>query len=82
MDANDATKLDAGDNESGEYEMKAIYNSAVYARESESGHLLELYYQVSLKGYLEEENTWELALAIQYIRKFISSFLRIILRDQ
>ncbi len=43
-----------GDGE--EYEVKAIRDSAVYARESE-GHLLGLYYLVSWKGYLEEENT-------------------------
>ena len=34
----DATELDAGD-DSGEYEMEAICDSAVYARESELGHL-------------------------------------------
>ena len=56
MDEN-ATELDAGDDESGEYEVEAIRDNAVYARESESGHLLGLYYLVSWKGYLEEENT-------------------------
>ena len=38
-------EFDAGDNE--EYEVEAIWDSAVYARESESGHLLGLYYLVS-----------------------------------
>ena len=38
------TELDAGDNKGGEYEVEAICDSAVYARESES-------------GYSEEENT-------------------------
>ena len=51
-----AEKLDTGDN-SGEYEVEAIRDSAVYATESESGHLLGLYYLVSWKGYPEEENT-------------------------
>ena len=58
-----ATKLDAGD-DSGEYEVEAIRNSAVYARESESGHLPGLYYLVLWKGYPEEENTWEPASAV------------------
>ena len=49
-------ELDAGDN-SGEYELEAIWNSAVYARESELGHLPGLYYLVSWKRYPEEENT-------------------------
>ena len=50
------TQLDfkAGDNE--KYEVEGIRDSAVYARESE-GHLLGLYYLVSWKKYLEEENT-------------------------
>ena len=48
-------ELDAGD-ENGEYEVEAIRDSEVYARESESGHLPGLYYLVSWKGYPEEEN--------------------------
>ena len=51
------TELDAGDDDSGKYKVKAIRDSAVYARESESGHLPGLYYLVSWKGYPEEENT-------------------------
>ena len=39
-------EFDAGNN-SGKYKMEAIWNSAVYARESESGHLPGLYYLVS-----------------------------------
>ena len=67
-------EFDAGDNESGEYEVEAIWDSAVYARESKSGHLPGLYYLVSWKGYPEEENTWEPALAVQHLRKLITSF--------
>ena len=37
------TELDAGDN-SKKYKVKAIRDSAIYARESELGHLLGLYY--------------------------------------
>ena len=58
-----AEELDAGDN-SGEYKVEAIWDSTVYARESKSGHLPSLYYLVSWKGYPEEENTWESALAV------------------
>ena len=51
-----ATKLDAGDNESSEYKMEAICNSAVYAKESESGYILGLYYLGFWKSYLKEKN--------------------------
>lgn len=37
--------FDAG-NENENYKLKAISNNAVYAQESESGHLLELYYLI------------------------------------
>ena len=56
-------KLDASD-DSGEYEVEAIRDSAVYVRESKSGHLAGLYYLVSWKGYPEEENTWKPASAV------------------
>ena len=58
-----ATELDAGNDEGGEYKVKAIRDSTVYARES-AGYLPGLYYLVSWKGYLEEENTWEPASAV------------------
>ena len=51
-----AMELDVG-KDSGEYKVKAIRDSAVYARKSESGHLPGLYYLVFWKGYLEEKNT-------------------------
>ena len=59
-----------------EYKIKAIWNSAVYAKESELGHLPGFYYLISWKRYPKEENTWEPALAIQYLRKLISSFYK------
>ena len=71
--ATELAELDAGDDEGGEYEVEAIRDSAVYARES-AGHLPGLYYLVSWKGYLEEENTWEPYSAVQHLRKLISSF--------
>ena len=39
------------------YKVEAIRDSAVYAGESESGHLSGLYYLISWKGYPEEEDT-------------------------
>ena len=56
-------ELDAVD-DNGEYEVEAIWDSAVYARESESGHLPGLYYLMSWKKYPEEENTWEPASVV------------------
>ena len=38
-------ELDAG-KDSGKYKIEVIYNNAVYARKSESSHLLGLYYLV------------------------------------
>ena len=54
--------------------MDSICDSAVYARESEAGHLLGLYYLVSWKGYPEDESTWEPASAVQHLRKLVSTF--------
>ena len=65
-------KLDVGE-DSSEYKIEAIWDNAVYTGES-VGHLPELYYLVSWKGYPEEENTWELASAVQHLKKLISSF--------
>ncbi len=67
-------KFEAGDSK--EYEMETIRDSTVYARESQSDHLPELYYLVSWKGYPEEENTWEPSSAVQHPRKLLSSFHR------
>ncbi len=64
-----------GDGE--EYEVEAIHDSAVYAKESDSGHHLPgLYYLVSWKGYPEEENTWDPASAVLHLHKIISTFYR------
>ncbi len=56
-----------------EYEVEAICNNAVYAKESE-GHLPGFYYLVSWKGYPKEENTWEPTSAVIHLRKLISNF--------
>ena len=55
MDEN-VIKLDASD-KNGEYEVDVIWENAVYTKKLKSGHLPGLYYLVSWKGYLEEENT-------------------------
>ena len=47
VDKNDAMELDAGGNESGEYKVEEICNSASYTKKSESGHLPKFYYLVS-----------------------------------
>ena len=67
-------KFDTGKDDSEKYKVEAIWDSEVYVRESESGHLPGFYYLVSWKGYPEEENTWELASVVQQHRKLISSF--------
>ena len=66
-------ELDVGDN-SKKYKVEAIWDSAVYAMESESGHLPGLYYLVAWKGCPEEENTWKPISAVQHLRKLISLF--------
>ncbi len=67
-----AIELDEGDSK--EYEVKAICDSKVYTKESDSRQLPGLYYLVSWKGYPEEENTWEPALAMLHLCKLISTF--------
>ena len=69
-------KFNAYDDDSGEYDVEAIRDSAVYARESKQGHLPDLYYLVLWKEYPEEENTWEPTSAIQQLKKLISSFYK------
>ena len=38
--------MEVGNNDNNKYKILAIYNSAVYIRDSKSGHLSELYYLV------------------------------------
>ena len=66
----------AGNNDSKEYKVEAIQDSAVHRRESESGYLPGLYYLVLWKGYPEKKNSWKPALAVQYLRKLISLFYK------
>ena len=64
-------KFDAGDNK--EYEVEAIKDSAIYAKEAER-YLPGLYYLVFWKGYPEEESTWEPSSAVMHLRKMIFAF--------
>lgn len=49
-------ELDVGNDNSGEYRVEIIWDSAVYARELESSYSPGLYYLVLWKRYPEEEN--------------------------
>ena len=64
-------EFEPGDNK--EYEVEAIRNSAVYAKEADR-HLPGLYYLVAWKGYPEEKNIWEPSLAVMHLRKMVSTF--------
>lgn len=60
--------------ESGEYKVKTICNSTVYTKESEGGHLSELYYLISWKSYSKEKNTWEPTSTIQHLQRLVTIF--------
>ena len=55
-------ELEAGNND--KYKVDGIWDNAIYARKLASRQLLELYYLVLWKDYLEEENTWDHTLVI------------------
>lgn len=61
-------------NNNRKYKIGAIFNSAVRAKKSESGHILGLYNLVSWKDYPKEENTWKPALTVQHLWKLLSIF--------
>ena len=56
-----------------EYEVEAIRDSAVYAKEVD-GHLPGLYYLVAWKGYSEEESTWDPSSTIMHLQKMVRTF--------
>ena len=58
-----------------EYEVKAIRDSAVYAKEAD-GYLPGLYYLVVWKDYPKEENTWEPFSAVMHLWKMVSTFYK------
>ena len=74
MDNNAATHLEFKADENEEYDVEWIQDSEVYAKESKAGHLPGLYYLVLWKSYPKEENTWESALAVEYLWKLLSNF--------
>ncbi len=59
-----------------EYVVGAIIDNAVYGQQANNNQMSRLYYLVLWKGYLEEENTWKLSLAIIHLRKLISTFYK------
>ena len=65
-------KFEAGNNK--KYEVDGIWDSAVYAKDSATRMMPGLYYLVSWKGYPEEENIWEPALAIQHLQKLVTAY--------
>ena len=67
-------ELKAGNSE--EYEIEAIWDSAVHANKLESGQLPDLYYLVACKGYPKEKNTWEPLSAVQHLKNRINSFYK------
>ena len=57
-----------------EYEMERIWDSVLYAIESEVGHLPGLYYLVLWKDYPKEESMWKPALAMYHLWKLLNKF--------
>ena len=58
-----------------EYEVEAIRNSVVYAKEAD-GYLPGLYYLVAWKAYPEEENTWEPSSTVMHLWKMVTTFYK------
>ena len=56
-------ELDIGNN-SKEYKIEAIWESAVYTMKLELGHLPRLYYLIAWKDYPEKKNIWKPVLAV------------------
>ena len=61
------TQLEFETGDEAKYKVEAIWNSAIYARKLQAGHLLGVYDLILWKDYPKEENTWEPASAVQYL---------------
>ena len=55
--------------------MVAIWDSVVYAKKADR-YLPGLYYLVTWKGYLKEENTWEPSSTVMHLRKMVGTFYK------
>ncbi len=64
-------EFEVGDNK--EYEIEVIIDSAIYGQQA-NNQIPSLYYLVSWKSYLEEENTWEPSSIVIHLWKLISTF--------
>lgn len=60
-------------NNSKNYKVEVVCDSAVYVRESEN-NLSGFYYLLSWKNYPEGENTWKSAVAAQYLQRLLSIY--------
>lgn len=58
------------------YQIKKIQDSAVYIKESKTGHLLGLYYLIDWKSYPKKENIWKLALILSIFKSCLASFIK------
>lgn len=61
-------------NNNEKYNVQKICDSKIYTNKLSNDHLPNFYFLVFWEGYLEEENTLELALAIQHLWKLIITF--------
>ena len=67
-------KFEMGDDK--KYEVEIIIDSMMYSQQANSNQMPGLYYLILWKGYLKEENIWELLLTVIHLRKLISTFYK------
>ena len=65
-------EFEPGNNDK-KYELEAIQNSAVYAKEVDR-YLSKLYYFIGWKGYPEEKITCEASSAVMHLPKMVNTF--------
>lgn len=64
------------DNKSKKYEFEVIYNSVISSKTLEKRRFLGFYYLMLQKDFFEEENTWKLVYAIQYLQRLLNNFYK------